>query len=276
MANPFVWQMVKEAVEKLGGRTTNSEIKRYIKDRYGTVNETTINCTILICCVNKQSRINWPENSKPRLAISQYDFLYSTGRGQVELYDRDKHGDWEIRQEDSGALTVCKVNSKPLEEAHRTTTNQNQTDIRETNSKDEDLFFPWEAHLRDFIAKNLSSMDVGGTTLRLYVDNDGIDGVEYPTDVGRIDILAIDQNDNFVVIELKLSRGSDNALGQLLRYMGWIKSKYPQKTVQGIIVAGDIDNKLKYAASIVRDITLFKYQISFSLYQESLDTGSML
>lgn len=229
LPTPFVWKMVKEAVENLGGKATNSEIKNYIKEKYGNVNNTTINCTILTCCVNKQSRINWPENSKPRLATSQYDFLFSTGRGQVELYNRKIHGDWEIRQEDGGALIVTKVGMlSPCSE--RDQLNGKLDGEIETVEKDEEMYFPWEAHLRDFIAKNLSSMSVGGNTLRLYVDNDGVARIEYQTDVGRIDILAVDQDDNFVVFELKLNKGVDNAMGQLLRYMGWIKSKYARCT----------------------------------------------
>ncbi|MED1949908.1 endonuclease NucS domain-containing protein [Brevibacillus centrosporus] len=61
-------------------------------------------------------------------------------------------------------------------------------------------------------------------------------------DVGRIDILTIDQDDNFVVFELKLNKGMDSAMGQLLRYMGWVKSELaPDKEVLGVIVAGEID-----------------------------------
>lgn len=29
LANPYVWQMVKEAVENLDGKATNAEIKKY-------------------------------------------------------------------------------------------------------------------------------------------------------------------------------------------------------------------------------------------------------
>lgn len=274
MPNPFTWQMVKEAVEELGGRTTNSEIRKYIHDKYGVVNNNTINCTILTCCVNKQSRINWPENSKPRLSTSQYDFLYSIGRGQVELYNRDIHGDWEIRQTDDGSLLVTQVgtDSSSGDGAHP---NRNPNEEEKETEAKEEMYFPWETHLRDFIAKNLASITIDGSTLRLYVDNEGADGIEYQTDVGRIDILAVDQEDNFVVFELKLNKGADSAMGQLLRYMGWIKSKLAtDKSVKGVIVASDINEKLKYAASIVQNVTLFKYQISFSLQQESLNLHS--
>jgi hypothetical protein len=41
---PYVWQMIKEAVECLGGKATYSEIKDFIRNKYGEVNESTINC----------------------------------------------------------------------------------------------------------------------------------------------------------------------------------------------------------------------------------------
>jgi hypothetical protein len=92
-----VWQMIKEAVAELGGDAiTNADIRKYILDLYGDVNEGTINDQIIICCVNRPSRVNFPENHKARIADGQYDFLYSTKRGVVVLYDPEKHGKWEI------------------------------------------------------------------------------------------------------------------------------------------------------------------------------------
>jgi hypothetical protein len=81
------------------------------------------------------------------------------------------------------------------------------------------LEFALEAHLRDFLAKNLERVEPG---LRLYSD-DGKNGIEYQVNDGRIDLLAIDRDNKYVVIELKLSRGRNKTLGQLLYYMGWVE-----------------------------------------------------
>lgn len=106
-----VWQMIKKAVTEIHGISiTNSEIKKYIFDHYGNVNGGTINAQIIVCCVNRQSRINFPENHKPRIAVGQYDFLFYLGRGLVTLYDPDKHGKWEIANL-QGKLVVQKLNS---------------------------------------------------------------------------------------------------------------------------------------------------------------------
>jgi hypothetical protein len=254
---PYVWQMIKEAVENLGGKATYSEIKDYIRNKYGEVNESTINCQIIVCTVNHPSRIHYPENKKPRIANSRYDFLFSTGykyrRGEVELYDPEKHGTWEIRKDEYGKLTVAQSGLEETEEDEHV-------------EEDQELLFPVESHLRDFIANNIDAITVNGQKLKLYVDEEGRDGVEYPTDVGQIDILATDEGGNFVVFELKLSRGADKAIGQISRYMGWIKLNLAyDKGVKGVIVAKNVDEKLKYASSIIPDISLFEYELNFKI-----------
>lgn len=56
--------------------------------------------------INYPSHIHHSENSKPRLAESQYDFLFNTGRGHAELYEPDVHGQWEIIADGAGKLSV--------------------------------------------------------------------------------------------------------------------------------------------------------------------------
>lgn len=48
----------------------------------------------------------------------------------------------------------------------------------------DEIAFTLEYQLRDFIAANLSSIDVNGKRLRLYIDAAGRDGIEFSTEVG--------------------------------------------------------------------------------------------
>lgn len=126
--------------------------------------------------------------------------------------------------------------------------------------------FGLEYQLRDFIAQNIAAIDVQGKRLRLYVDPAGRDGIEYPTAVGPIDILAVDDSGSFFVFELKRARSPDSAIGQLARYMGWIKQTIGRGSeVNGIIVAKEISDKLRYAISAVPNVSLFEYEVSFLL-----------
>ena len=114
-----------------------------------------------------------------------------------------------------------------------------------------------ERDLQIFLTDNLGQIEPG---LKLHEN-----GVEYNTDVGRIDILALDNKDNFVALELKAGTAKDNALGQLLGYMGFLSSHVPKgKKVRGYIVASDFDERLKYAVRNLPDVALKSYRVNFS------------
>ncbi len=91
-SRPFVWQMIREAVDALGGSTTNVAVRDWILERYPGTNTSTIQAQIIVCTVNHASRVHYPENQKPRRAESQYDFLFRPERGRLELYDPARHG----------------------------------------------------------------------------------------------------------------------------------------------------------------------------------------
>ena len=92
-------------------------------------------------------------------------------------------------------------------------------------------------------------------------------GVEFPAGGRFIDILAVDPNGGYVVIELKVPRGYDRTVGQLRRYMGRIKMHHaePAQAVRGIIVARGISEDLVLACSGLSDVALFEYEMSVSL-----------
>lgn len=98
------------------------------------------------------------------------------------------------------------------------------------------------------------------------MDESGRSGREYPTGVGPIDILAIDDAGNFLVFELKLDQGPDSALGQLARYLGWVKTHLAgDRAVCGVVVARSIDQRLRYAACVFPNVALLEYEVHFSV-----------
>lgn len=89
---------------------------------------------------------------------------------------------------------------------------------------------------------------------------------QFRTDIGPIDILAKDkQTGSYVVIELKRNQTSDDTVGQLARYMGWVKENKKDKGVKGVIIAGQYDKKLDYAREMIPNIEVFIYQVDFKL-----------
>src|SRR5215472_13380067 len=77
---------------------------------------------------------------------------------------------------------------------------------------------------------------------------------EVSTPVGRLDLLCQDAQNGYVVVELKRREGSDQVVGQRLRYMGWVMEKYPTKNVRGIVVVGKKDDALNYALKAAPNI----------------------
>jgi len=123
--------------------------------------------------------------------------------------------------------------------------------------------FAYEKDLRNFLVKNLYLIEPG---LKLF-EEDGITGVEFDAGNRYIDILAIDKNNNFVVIELKVSKGYDRVIGQLLRYIAWVEQKMPSRgqTVRGVIICKEISEDLSLACSKIKEIELFEYELSVNL-----------
>ena len=123
--------------------------------------------------------------------------------------------------------------------------------------------FAYEADLRNYLSKNLSIIEPG---LNLYQD-EGITGIEFPVGGRFIDLLAVDSRGALVVIELKVSRGYDRVVGQLMRYMAGIRKNQadPGQQVRGVIVARKISEDLIMACSLLSGVQLFEYELSLKL-----------
>jgi restriction system protein len=126
--------------------------------------------------------------------------------------------------------------------------------------------FVLEKYLEDFVVRNFDTIFKG--QLQIYEDADGNDGQQYSTDIGPIDILATARSTNaFVVIELKKGRPSDQVVGQVLRYMGWVKKNLctAGQSVRGLVICRDPDPKLSYALEMTSNIDVRYYSVSFKL-----------
>jgi restriction system protein len=129
----------------------------------------------------------------------------------------------------------------------------------------EQYVFALEKYLEEFIVSNFDA--VFNKKMRIHEDALG-KGQQYPTDVGPIDILAVDADSgSFVVIELKKARTSDQVVGQILRYMGWVKKNLckEDQAVKGIVICRENDEKLSYAMVMTSGIEIKYYGVKFWL-----------
>jgi restriction system protein len=87
-------------------------------------------------------------------------------------------------------------------------------------------------------------------------------------DAGTIDILALSKDGKrLLVVKLQHERASDVVLGQLLCSMGFVKEQIarPDQTVEGMIIALEDDQQLRWALLSVPTISFYRYEVSFRL-----------
>ena len=131
---------------------------------------------------------------------------------------------------------------------------------------EEPSVFVLEKYLEEFLVSNWHSTELG-KNYDIYQDENGT-GQQYPTDSGRIDILAVSKDGKeLLVVELKKGRASDAVVGQITRYMGYVTTELagPGQTVKGVIVALEDDQRLRHSLVIVPEVGFYRYEVSFKL-----------
>jgi restriction system protein len=126
--------------------------------------------------------------------------------------------------------------------------------------------FALEAHLEEFIDKNWNRIDFG-RKLKRYSSEDE-NGRQFPAGQWSIDFLCTDEmSGHLVVVELKKGQTSDATVGQILRYIAWVEENIADEgqKVDGIIVARDIDEALRYAVKNQHHIHVLTYRVDFTL-----------
>lgn len=129
--------------------------------------------------------------------------------------------------------------------------------------------FALEKHLEDFLVKNWKQTELGKDH-DIYEEEGELVGQQYPTDTGPIDILAISKDKRqLLVVELKRGRASDNVVGQIQRYMGYVLQELAEEgqTVKGVIIALEDDLSIKRALAVTQNIEFYRYQVSFKLFK---------
>ena len=235
------WHLMKDMVADLrlreGQVLSRSQVRSWFNTQYPKIKEGTISAHLLRMSTNAPSRVHYGVRSS-----GEDDLLYKLDGSHFRLYDPDTDPQpiyKKLQSEPSGE----EPEDEPQQQAE----------------------FAYESDLKNFLAKNLGLLEPG---LRLYED-EGITGVEFPVGRRFVDILAVDANGDYVVVELKVSRGYDRVVGQLLGYMAWIEKNQadPSQEVRGFIVARKISQDLLLAASRLTDVELFEYQLSVSLHK---------
>ena len=173
----------------------------------------------------------------------------------------------EALRNSTGSIGTVSNISKHADEIENFIKGVSPVSISSTDKEIENpSMFMMENHLEHFLVKNWNKTPLS-KKYDIYEDED-VSGKQFQTDTGPIDILAISKNKKvYLVIELKRGRASDSVVGQVQRYMGYIKEEFLEKdqTVRGAIIALEDDIKVKRALSVTKDIDFYQYKINFDL-----------
>lgn len=236
--------MIAELAPEKDKHFTKTDAIKWFAEHYPLIKEGTIAAHLIRFSTNAPSRLHYS-------AKQDEDLLYQIDSEHFRLYDA--------------------ANDRPP--IHAKTDVPARTDVTNAAEDSEILASPsefaYEKDLQSFLAKNLSIIEPG---LRLYSE-EGITGIEYPAGGRFVDILAVDARNRLVIIELKVSKGYDRVIGQILRYMAWIEKHLaePGQTVRGIIAARDISDDLRLACSYLPNVALYEYELSVSMKKVAVD-----
>ena len=163
-------------------------------------------------------------------------------------------------------LTLNKVQEENFQNEPAIDINQNLTENTPQNSR-----FYLERHLEDFLVENWDNTVLAkdfGLEILTNEETGEVEGEQYRTETGRrIDILCRNKKTGgFTVIELKRNRTSDEVVGQIQSYMGWVIKRLANgKPVDGIVVCHDADEDLRFALVTASNVRCLLYQVSFDL-----------
>lgn len=175
----------------------------------------------------------------------------------------------EALQNSTGSIGTVSDVSDYADEIERLLVSAPVTPIVTASDPDieDPVAFAMEKHLEAFLVANWSQTLLS-KDFDIYEEDGEPVGQQYATDAGPIDILAISKDKKrLLVVELKRGRASDVVVGQVLRYMGFVKEQVAEadQAVEGAIIALEDDQKLKWAIAAVPQISFYRYQISFKL-----------
>jgi len=194
--------------------------------------------------LSHRRKVEWFEQTLPRELMSQ-----------------------ELKNSSGSAGAVCNI-TKYVEEIKTLIEGKEMVEHFEPDEVVEDpTAFALEKHLEHFLVENWSKTELG-TTYDIYTEEGQLVGQQYPSDTGPIDILAISKDKKtLLVVELKRGRASDRVVGQIQRYMGYVKDELAEadQRVKGVIIALEDDLRIRRALSVAQNIEFYRYQLSFKL-----------
>lgn len=229
---------------------TRTRVHEWFKVRYPKLTPGTLNAHLVQAATNDPSRLHHPSTNESD------DLLFRVASGQYRLYEPGKDPA-PIHEAVEGDVARQELLHDDEDDEVQAEGNGGTGGVGSGK-------FALEQDLQRYLSQNLDCVEPG---LALY-EEEGLSGLEYPAGNGRrIDILATDRSGALVVLELKVEKGYDRVVGQLLRYMNWVRKELaqPGQKVRGIIICRTMSEDLQLACASIPDVQLFEYHLSVTV-----------
>ena len=210
-----------------------------------------IHAHLVQASTNDRSRLHHPATN------TTDDLLYKVGSREYRRFDTAAD---PTPLHQSGKVQIANVDGKVISVTEEDDDAGVAIDAALAGSSQ----FALEKDLQRYLADNLHLIEPG---LIIFQDEE-VTGFEYPAGGGRrIDILAKDRLGGFVALKLKVEKGYDRLVGQLLRYVNWVRKELaePGQRVLGIIVCRSMSEDLILACSGIKDVELFEYRLQVTV-----------
>lgn len=246
MEKPPILGMIMRAITDLDGRASYIDIALYIRTKWGGVRKDAIRRQLVACTVNHPSRIRYKHNKEPRVTDGPRDILFRLDEqsGLVERYNPATHGVWEIRMDQRNKPYVAQRLSP-----------------KEALTPKPDVGIS----VRDLFRRDVTAI-LAAHNLILYIVRIGSTGLDYRTEAGIIDALAVDPEGNFVVLDLNLEVSADRAVWRILQCMDWVETYLAgDKTVRGIILTPQPSIELRRAVGLIPLVTVAEIKLNITI-----------
>lgn len=227
----------------------------YKQHRYGEAK------TLFRECLDNHIDVDYAANNYVRVLIAtgrnkDAKAFITKGEFKVAKALRDKVS----KLDDSNARIKKDVVMEPVEQSESVAFEAIDFGVKRQQFSSEKL-------LEDELTLRLEAgMPVFGMNLHIYNHKGDFYGRQYPFEMGRLDLLCEDKNENLYIIELKKDSGYDDAYVQTAQYIDWFeKAPIAQgKEVYGIICLNTPTPELVRKVRNDPRMKLFEYQISYT------------
>lgn len=120
--------------------------------------------------------------------------------------------------------------------------------------------FSYKGNLRKSIIKQIPQLFPDYKLLNRNTDN-----IDYGCDDCFVDLLLENNNGDLLAIKIEPGAACVDVFGELAIYFGFLMQKFPERSIKGCIIAGEISDSLKHASKITDMISLKTYKMRLEL-----------